>query len=101
MSFKKALRKDSNHERDPKRGIFAYLNSCVSSSLAVPARLRAMTAAMALFFDKFAIPHTQNSLQIIQYSRPLKPKQTVSRSSGKEPGRFRSVQLIAVCPIVP
>jgi hypothetical protein len=25
----------------------------------------------------------------------------VSRSSGKEPGRFRSVQLIAVCPIVP
>jgi hypothetical protein len=25
----------------------------------------------------------------------------VSRSSGKEPGCFRSVQLIAVCPIVP
>jgi hypothetical protein len=25
----------------------------------------------------------------------------VSRSSGKEPGSFRSVQLISVCPIVP
>jgi hypothetical protein len=71
--------------RDLKRGIFAYLNLCVSSFLAAPARLRATTAAMALFFDTFSIPHTQDSLQIIQYSGPPKPKQTSRRNSSKAP----------------
>lgn len=35
---------------------------------------------MALFFDTFAMPYTQNSLQIIQYSGPSKPKQTSRRN---------------------
>ena len=83
MSFERALRKDSQHKRDLKRGIFAYLNLCISSFLAAPARLRATTAAMALFFDTFSIPHTQDSLQIIQYPGPPKPKQTSRRNPSK------------------
>jgi hypothetical protein len=40
---------------------------------------------MASFFDTFAIPHTKDSLQIIQYSGPPKPKQTSRRNPLKAP----------------
>lgn len=38
---------------------------------------------MALFSDTFTMPYTQNSLQIIQYSGPPKPKQTSRRNPSK------------------
>ncbi|EOA85931.1 uncharacterized protein SETTUDRAFT_184890 [Exserohilum turcica Et28A] len=38
---------------------------------------------MAMFFDTFSIPHAQDSLQIIQYSGPPKPKQTSRRNPSK------------------
>lgn len=83
MLFQRALRKDSHNKRNLKRGLFAYLNLCVSTLLAAPARPRATTAAMALFPDTFFIPHAQGSLQIIQYSGPPKPKQTSLRNPSK------------------
>jgi len=40
---------------------------------------------MALFFHTSAVPHTQDPLQIIQYSGPPKPKQASRRNPSEAP----------------
>lgn len=77
------LRKYSHYKRDLKRRIFVYLNICVSSHFTAPARLRATIAVMTLLSDTFSIPQTQDSLQIIQYSGPPKPKLASRRNPSK------------------
>jgi hypothetical protein len=51
---------------------------------------RKATSAEETFDERLYVTRTASQLYIF-----------VSRSSGKEPGSFRSVQLISVCPIVP
>lgn len=68
-----------------ERGVFDYLNLCISSFLALPALLQATTATKAMVFNTFSVPQTQGSLQIIHYDGPPKSKRPSQRPPSKIP----------------